>query len=136
MSNLVVANVGENIINDRWVASIGANISLRLFQNNYTPVAASVIGNFTIATFPGYASLVPAFGASVTVGGKGTITDAAARVFTCTGGGAVQTIYGYYVVDTANAQVIYAERFDNPVPIVNNGDSITITLVFTADSQF
>ena len=57
---LVVANTGENKINDLWIA--GQTIVLGLYQNDYTPVAGSVYADFTAATFSGYAAQNITFG--------------------------------------------------------------------------
>lgn len=139
MSNLIVADIGENTIQNAWVLEIGGTLLLHLFKNNYTPVAASVLGSFTEADYSGYADQSPSFGSSVTTGGKGTITDSSARVFTVTAGGVSNTIYGYYV--TANPGgggevLLWAQRFDASQSMSSIGDSISITLVFTLDSEF
>lgn len=140
MSNLIVSNVGENAIQDAWNATLAGDLRLSLYQNNYTPVPGSLYGNFTKATFTGYTDELPSFGASVTVSGKGTLTDTSVRTFIMGVPGTTNTIYGYYVwVDTGTPGseiLLWAEKFDAPQAMMNNLDEIDITLKFTLDSEF
>jgi len=112
-----------------------ALVVLRLYKNNVTPDEDSVFADFDEANFSGYAEEVPAFGAASIVGHKGKIVDGAAREFIHNGGATANTIYGYYVVDDATSKVLWAERFSAPQAVANNGDKITITLAFTANSE-
>jgi hypothetical protein len=100
---------------------------LRLYQNNYTPVEASVLANFTEATFSGYASNASVnFGSASEVANKAQVTDAAARVFTHNGGATANTVYGYYYATAL--KVILAERFAAPVSMATAGDNISIQM--------
>lgn len=140
MSNLVVSDVGENLINDAWALATSSEIWLSLYQNNYTPVAGSVYASFTPCTFTGYARQQPVFGASATVGGKGTMTDTSPRAFVMGVPGTTNVVYGYYVwLDVGvpgNEILIYAEKFDAPQTMANHFDEIDVTLVFTLYSEF
>lgn len=140
MSHLIVCDEGENAIQDAWLATLAGDVRLSLFKNNVTPTSAFTFASFTKADFTGYGDETPAFGASVTVAGKGTITDTSVRTFIMGVPGTTNTIYGYYVwVDTGTPGseiLLWAERFDTPQAMNNNLDEIDITLKFTLDSEF
>ncbi len=134
MSALVVANTGENKINDLW--PVGQTVKLALFKSNTTPVAGTVYTDLTPADFSGYTATGPAtitFGASATVSGKGTLTASSATDFTHNGGATSNTVYGYFVY--IGTTLLWAERFDTSQVMANNGDKLTITPKFTLNSE-
>ena len=127
----LLTNVGEEqmlklICNKSGVTL--RDMSLRLFQNDYTPVEGSVVGNFTVATFTGYASITLATGDWTITPGAPTAAACGQKTFTSSAGSQNQPIYGYYLVTATDEIVIAAERFsDGPYTIVNNGDTIKVT---------
>ena len=132
---LLVPNVGaQEILRRALNYSATGDVSLRLFQNDYTPVEGSVVGDFTVATWTGYANKTLT-GASWTV----TLADPseasyAIQTFTSSAGSQNQANYGYYITNAAGTVLIYAERFtDGPYTIVNNGDTISVTPKITLD---
>jgi hypothetical protein len=134
---LVVPTEGLIAILDKFTGGgIGANVVIRLYQNNYTPVAGSVLASFTVANFSGYAQVTPAFGAAGIVAGNVQTDDTAARDFTVAAGGVSNTIYGYYVVDTVLGKCLWAERFASAIVMTNVGDQIELTAALTAASLF
>ncbi len=109
-------------------------LTLRLFKNDYTPTVDSVVGDFTVADFPGYAGItLNDFGASYGNTAKNAESDTGVHTFTCTGApsGGVQHIYGWYTVDGAG-DVGPAARFAAPVPIdlTGAGQSISIQILY------
>lgn len=132
---LKVPDVGLlKLLNDR-IAGWGASVTLHLFTNNYTPIAGSVIGNFTEATFPGYvAQAIGAWGAAAMVGGRAkTIGSTITNTLSVTGG--PYSIYGYYM--TLGGVLIWAERDPNaPISEATAGDSYSVIPVFTQASEF
>lgn len=110
--------------------------TLHLYQNNYVPVDASVLGNFTEATFSGYADAVIAMQTPAEVAGKAVSIDLVARTFTHNGGGTANTVYGYYVYDPFLGKLIWAERFAAPISMSAIPDIISIQLQLTLDSMF
>lgn len=115
------------------------SLYLRLFENDYTSIDGSIIGNFTALTMAGYAekTLAAANWTIATVGNVTTATyvpTAAETTFTMTADTS-HLIYGYYVVDKTGAeQVLWAERFsDAPHTIPANGGVETITVKITLD---
>jgi len=133
---LVVPDVGEVILLDVMVnGDTLAGFECRLYQNNYTPVQGSVLSDFTVATFSGYAADWTTFGPASTVSNKGKIVATSPVVYVHNGGATSNTIYGYYIVDTVSNQVVWAEKFAAPQAVANNGDTISITLALTMNSE-
>lgn len=132
---LIVPEEGQKKLLDMLVGATGfTGVRLRLYKNNYTPVAGSVYSSFTEADFSGYAGVTPSFSAATIVNGKGNIQDSAARDFTHNGGGTANTVYGYYVVESGSTKILWAERFPSPLLMSVGGDKITITLSFSMGS--
>lgn len=97
-------------VRTRWNAAGGS--VLRLFQNNFTPNPASVIGDFTVASYTGYAEVdleaewsAPSLEAA---GHYAMQTDE--YQFDPPGSGGPNTIYGAYIVH--DGAVVLSKRFD------------------------
>jgi len=116
---------------------------VRLFQNDYTPAAGSVLANFTEATFSGYVAGTIQPGAA---GWPGAPLLGAANhryqitagnvAYNGTGAGITNTIYGYYVCDQAN-NLWWAERLPGaPFTMGAAGSNLTITPTLTDRSEF
>ena len=96
---------------------------LKLYQNDVTPAEDDVVGDYTVATFTGYADAALASGDWTITGTTPTLATCAQKTFTSSAGSQNQTIYGYYVVTDTDNELVFAERFsDAPRTIVNNGD--------------
>jgi hypothetical protein len=127
-------------------ATVRENWTLKLYQNNYTPVASSSAANFTEATFTGYAAktltrtITASTWQAVAEGapsgawnpqanvGKSTY-GSSAQVFSITGGTA-QTIYGYFVVGATSGKVLFAEIFAAPRTLNPPLDTLSFTPAF------
>jgi hypothetical protein len=112
-------------------AAFPTGIRLRLFSNNHTPAANDVLANYTEATFAGYAAVALADpGASTLSGNVATVTFAAAT-FTCTSGS--QNIYGWYLTDSGNTKLYYAQADPAaPVTVSSAGlNTYTVTVTLT-----
>jgi len=110
---------------------------LRLFQNNYTPLTTSVIGDFTEATFSGYAGQNIGSWAVAVLSGSKYILTAPALTFSHSGGATGNTIYGYYIVTGGIAVAQWAERDPNgPRSMTASGDTYIITPTFSLKSEF
>lgn len=132
---LLVPNAGEAIALAALVNKTAPqDLKLKLFKNNYTPVEASVAGDFTEADFTGYAekSLT---GASWTVTpGAPSNAAYAAQTFTSSANQTAQLVYGYYLVQGTSGTIVWAEKFtDGPYSISNLNDAISVTPVITLD---
>jgi len=106
---------------------------LNLFANNITPSESNVLGDFVEAGFNGYASANLDYSPSITgpVSNVYTITPPAI-VFTSTGGGSNTNVYGYYVTDHTNTNLLWAERDPSaPLDMSINGATYTVTAKLT-----
>jgi hypothetical protein len=108
---------------------------VKLFTStSANPSPLSVPGDFTEATFVGYAGqamtlplLGPANLIPNTIGGHREV-DFLAGAVVAPG----ENILGYYVVDdnAAPTRVYLSELFQAPIPIINPGDTISLDVIF------
>lgn len=130
---LVLPNQGEQITLEAMVGkTAGQNLVLRLFKSNTTPDESTTEATVTEADFTGYSAItLTAASWSYTAGDPGTIAYAQ-QTFTSSAGSQSQAVYGYYLTQVTSGKLVWAERFtDGPYTIVNNGDTIKVTLNFT-----
>ena len=123
---------------DAVIAALLDGAKLRLYKNNYTPVNGSVLGDFTVANFDGYAEInLAAWSAAALDANNKAATAMASQTFTMTAPAATPNdIYGIFVV-TAGGVLLYAER--NPAgPITMNtaGQTYSYLPRFTGISEF
>lgn len=113
--NMIVPNEGKVYFNDTALGvSPAEDLVFRLFQNNYTPVNGSTAGSFTAATFTGSGAitiLASAWPGAVLVGDVAVNTAPTPPEWTH-GGGAAQTVYGWYALTSVTGLVAMAQRFD------------------------
>ena len=110
------------------------DVKLNLYKSNTTLSETTAIGDLTLADFTGYS-------AATLSGASWTVTDAdpssasyAKQTFTSSAGSQNQAVYGYVVTNSAGTIALWGETFtDGPYTIVNNGDKIEVTPVFTLD---
>ncbi len=103
------------------------NLVLKLYKNNYTPVAGSTEANFTEADFTGYASITLAGATWAFTQASPSYAQYPQQTFTSSADQTTQNIYGYYIVQVTSGKIMAAELFAAPYPISNNGDTIKIT---------
>ena len=136
---LKVPNQGELYLLDLILADQD-NWTLRLFKNNVTPGDSDTFATYTEADFDGYNSIDGTdlnMAAATTVTGKASSTGDQ-QTFEHDGGGASNSIYGYYVTIGAGggAKVLWAERLPSPPQtMANMGDNIKVTPKFTFSSE-
>lgn len=110
-----------------------------LFVNNYNPVYASHLADFTQASFPGYVPGQSVFFPLVLPDGSGGAMQSSIPVaWTQTGSGAPQTAYGYYIWQNdggGSPTILWAERM-TPSVTFGPGITLTATLVFDGISAF
>lgn len=106
----------------------------RLFKNDYTPVAGMNAASFTEVTDTGYTTKVPVWAAAVlNAANKGELlAPILTWVFTHAGGNF--TVYGYFVTDDADNEVIYAERAAASVLISVAGQTYSVVPKYTRDT--
>lgn len=132
---LKVPNIGLLNLLPRLTADI-AGAELCLYVNNYTPVAGSLLANFTEATFPGYAR------ASLTGWDAAVIVSDHSRqvaddcLFTLSATGGPYSVYGYFVLDGAG-DLLWAERDPNAPGVLSTiGDQFRVIPQLTMVSEF
>lgn len=108
--------------------TFGTGCHLRIFVNNLTPTPANVIGDFTEASWGGYAAISLSgqwTGPTKIVDGEYEIVTGT-YTFTKTSG-TDATAYGYYVEDGTGC--LFSERFAAPITVVT-GTSFTLQVKF------
>lgn len=124
---LLVPDVGEVEMLKRILNfSATGDVRIHLYSNNYTPVEGSTVANFTECSAAGYAAITLA-GASWSIATTTGTSEAsyAQQTFTFT---ATQVVYGYYVTNSANTIVLWAELFTGgPFNIPSGGGSVKVT---------
>ena len=134
--SLLVPDVGERkFLNVAINGVANEDLTLKLYKNNYTPVEGSVAGDFTEATFTGYAAVTLARGSWTVATVAGLTTAAyAQQAFTSSADQTLENEYGYFVVGASSGVLWWAERFTGgPFPIQFNGDQINVTPKINAD---
>jgi len=116
--------------------AIPAYWHVRLFKNNVSIGASTVIGDFTEADFSGYANVVAGSPVVDTDGaGRGRLTCAAVT-FTCTGASPSNDIYGYYVTNSHTNKLVWAQAWPSaPVTINTAGQFLTVVPRLTDKSE-
>lgn len=132
----VLVDQGEIVVLSLLVnkLTLTENFILKLFKNNVTPGETNTEASFTVADFTGYANATLTGASFVATPGAPGKVQYAQVTFTSSATQAAQLIYGYHLVQATSGKALAAERFtDGPYTIQNNGDSISITVVITAD---
>lgn len=110
--------------------SSAENLKVRLYTNNYTPVAGTVLASLTEATntnIPGYAAKTGVAFPDPTINGSGQgESDGPTMTWTATSNppAAIQ-VFGLYVTITGLDSVdhlIFAAKFGSPVTFAFSGD--------------
>lgn len=131
--SLIVPNIGElQLLKQALGYSAVESLLLKLYCNNYTPVAGSVAGNFTEASGGGYAAKTLTASSWTFAGGNPTTASYPVQTFTFTGALTTNTtVYGYYILGGTSGSVYWAELLATAFTPANNGDNIQLTLNFS-----
>ena len=123
MPGLIFPNVAENNMMDTLFGF--ATPDFKLFVNDHTPSASTVIANLTECSDMGYTSKTVGFGGSSTVSGKATVTGSTSGVNWSFGYDEMRTpftVYGYWI--EKSGQLYGVERFETPVYIDTAGGTV------------
>lgn len=138
VGSVVVVNAGEEAFLD-LVLAVGYTLHLYTTDvtSGLTPsqIDALVAGDFTEATFTGYASKALTGGAWTTTPADPSTASYAAQSFTSTANQTAQSIWGYYVTLTAGGALRWFEQFPAPVTIEFLADQLDITPRITLDDS-
>lgn len=99
----------------------------KLYQNDYQPTPQSVLGDFTVATFAGYASSSAiVWGPAFTDTLDQAQTVGSVKQFNCNASTTPNVIYGYYITSGDGMTLLFAERFAEAQAINGVGDSVVL----------
>lgn len=112
---MVIPDEGKVYFNDVALGVQAAeDLIIRLFNNNYIPDNASTASSFSNATFAGSGPIT-----ILTTDWPGSVIVANVAVNTLPtppewthGGGAAETVYGWYALTSVSGLVAMAQRFD------------------------
>lgn len=134
---LVLSDAGIEMRLTAIAADFGAALKLCLFTTNIIPAKTDVAGDYTPseATFTGYGRItIASWGTPATVANV-CKTVGPLCVFTRSGG-AVEDVYGYFVLDAGNV-LLWAESFPGgPVAMASIGQTLGIIPVMTDESVY
>lgn len=109
---------------------------LHLFKNNITPDVQTALADLEECDFDGYAASAAVTWGSVIHAGADSVQIASdAKEFVATGGTTPNNIYGWYVTDGAGTGYLGAERFDEPIPVVEAGNGLSLQAVLILPSD-
>lgn len=133
---LVVPDLGEIELLTKLLKNTtdNENYIIRLYKNNYAPVSATVVGDFTEADFSNYIAKTIArsdWASPSTVAGKAE-SSVTAQSWTC--GPTGNTVYGYYVVGATSGVCLWAEQFA-AARVLADGDVLNLTPKFNLASS-
>lgn len=116
------------VLTDALAGVLTAN-KVALFQSNTIPTPNMVLGDYTEATYTGYAKEAVTWSVP-TVADDGTVeVIGIVGEFRPTGTAVTNAIYGVLLVDTTGAILYGAARFDAPpLPMSSALDAIIVTL--------
>jgi hypothetical protein len=104
-----------------------ASLKCVLFTNNVAPAPSSVLVNFTLATFGGYAAAAVTFN-NAYIGSDGLIhVTFSSALFVATGSGLPQTVYGYGLTNTAGTVWVGGALLATPFNLQVASDAVPIT---------
>lgn len=134
---LVVPNEGELELLRKMLKDTAdtEQYLLRLYKNNYDPVATTTLTDFTEADFTNYVSktLNRSDWSTPSTNGSGAgQSSVSLQSWTC--GASGNTVYGYYVVGATSGKVLWAEKFGTARALALY-DVLNVTPVFTINSE-
>lgn len=116
LSRFCLSETLDALVTAAPIAAILNGAVLRLYTNDFTPAPTSVPGDFTEATFVGYAGVTPlVWTAPVNNDSTGMLSMVQGNFV----GGAIvapgEIVRGYWIENAGATQWFMAERFENPV---------------------
>ncbi len=104
----------------------------QLYKNDMLPSSDSVLADFDICDFPGYADSAaivwtPAF---INALEQAVTTSDKVLTFRPTDDTMPQVAFGYVICDAGKANLKFAERFDQPVPLNDHNAAVHLVPTF------
>jgi hypothetical protein len=121
VGGIVASDFAVEWVIEAWVSYLQEACTLGLFQTAVTTTPATVIGDLTESTYPGYGriDITSALGAAAGVIPGEWQSVVPTQTFSCTGGSG-QTVYGFFVIDSAGA-LWFSQTFSTPLLMVAGG---------------
>ena len=137
MSSLIIVDAGEALFLSRIV---GLAYTLHLYTNDVTAgltpdeIDELVVGDFTEATFPGYAAAALGTGDWTVTEGNPSSAVNLPKSFVRSSTGTPETIRGYYItVDAFAGALVGFEALDGPIVVENINDEVIVPAAITLD---
>lgn len=131
----VITNDGalEDLESFRAILNAG---SVALWDNNFNPTKDSVLADFTEASFVGYSRFAPPGFAAPFINGDGKAeTDSAVLLWTFTGGTGTAVVYGWLIIDQADAKALAFQKFLEPVILTPGSPNLSRVIQIGAISE-
>lgn len=121
----------DDLVGTVGLSEVFVGAEVHLYTNTPVIEPGNIVGDFTEATFTGYAAVT-----TVTWSAPGNVSNVGLAVhsqvlFTA---GAItppgETVQGYYLTDSGASNVYAAEQFDDPVPFDEIADFLELDLYF------
>lgn len=137
MDKLLIPDTGERFLLGKLQFALNQSCELRLYKNDITPTALSVLGDFLECNFSGYGSrsLVNKWGPPFTRPDGRAQIETATQTWQGTGAGVENTVFGYYVTALNGQFLLWAQRGPEPKLIGAGGSSYLVTPRFTFRSE-
>lgn len=121
----------DDLVGTVGLSEVFVGAEVHLYTNTPAIDPDNVVGDFTEATFTGYAAVT-----TVTWGAPGNVSNVGLVVYsqvTFTAGAVTppgEDVQGYYLTDSGASNVYAAEQFDDPVSFNESGDFLELDLYF------
>lgn len=113
--NGIIPQVGELAYASQDIANLLNGAKARLFSNNYTVLATTVLSDLVEASFSGYSAQLLSGWSTPSIGGDGSAgTYPAPVTFTPTSSGGSGNLYGYYITDSTGTILLAVWNFTSP----------------------
>lgn len=135
-----ISNEAErNLLNIYVTLWASTPATVRLYKADITPADDDELADYSAneANYSGYAAQNLAGGAVAGApdGGGRATASWTLQSYAHNGGGTSNSVYGYYVTNNGNDELLWAERFPNAVTFAVAGDGVQITPRFTLKSE-
>jgi len=135
--NAIVPEEAEINFLSELITTLLDGCNCHLFSNNITVSAATVLTDFTECTFTGYAEDAFTAWSSPAIQGDGSAGSTPGdATFTPTSGGGSGTIYGGYVTDPGDAELLWAWNYPSGGITVAMGITLHVSPLFTILSRY
>jgi hypothetical protein len=131
-----VVNVGLQSALEELTGTLLAGALVHLYTNNYTPIAASVLGDFTELASSSYTSQEVLSWGTPVLGGDGYYTTTGGAVtFNNTSGSTWTAAYGYFITDETGTVLVSAALFASPIAVVAGGN-LPFSPIYALGSEY